>query len=51
MTCTAEVCRKEPPLAEILDEPIVAALMQSDQVDRHWLEQLLIDIGQSRSEA
>lgn len=48
MACTEHRHRNEPPLAEILDEPIIAALMESDQVDRQWLEQLLNDVGQGR---
>lgn len=48
MACTEHGYRNEPPLAEILDEPIIAALMESDQVDRAWLEQLLSDVGQDR---
>lgn len=48
MACTEHGHRSEPPLAEILDEPIIAALMESDQVDRAWLEQLLSDVGQGQ---
>ncbi len=51
MACAAWGDRNEPPLAEILDEPIVAALMERDQVDREWLEQLLADVGQGRTDA
>ncbi len=50
MACTEHRYRSEPPLAEILDEPIIAALMESDQVDREWLEQLLGDVGQARQD-
>lgn len=50
MACTEQGYRKEPPLAEILDEPIIAALMESDQVDREWLEQLMSDVGQGRQD-
>ncbi len=46
MACMEQRFRNEPALAEILDEPIVAALMESDQVDRAWLEQLLNDVGE-----
>lgn len=46
MACLEQRHRYEPPLAEILDEPIIAALMESDQVDRAWLEQLLNDVSQ-----
>ena len=48
MACTEQRYRNEPRLAELLDEPIIAALMESDQVDRAWLEQLMSDVGEGR---
>ncbi|MDP4823171.1 MAG: hypothetical protein NWR47_04405 [Aestuariivirgaceae bacterium] len=42
---------KEPGLVEILDDPIVQSLMKSDGVDRVWLELLLSDVHEKRSEA
>lgn len=50
MACMDDGKRREPPLAEILDEPIIAALMESDQVDREWLERLMSDVGQTRQD-
>ena len=40
----------KPPLDELLSEPIVAALMTSDGVDRAWLETLIAEKGEEQRE-
>ena len=50
MQCIPETYQNEPLLAEILDEPIIAALMERDHVNRDWLEQLMSEIGRERVE-
>ena len=50
MPCIPEIYPNEPLLAEILDEPIIAALMERDNVDRDWLEQLMSDVGREQAE-
>jgi hypothetical protein len=34
---------REPALTELFDEPIIAALMDRDGVDRTWLARLIAD--------
>ena len=43
--------RREPPLAQVLDDPMTQVLMLSDGVDRHELNHLIKEARQRIADA